>query len=1541
MKFSKCPEAYRRQIKPCHTIIRGITPDAISILGSCQIPYYFDKQPIFFETYILNDTRTELATDGILSRNFLNDNQIYLRGQNDYVVYQHKAYKLRTYRDVFGTRPDTTFLAKVRTDPKPQSQQKHSGKTCPPPTSSCQKTPVKVRASETINLAPSCGTYVQLTLSTPLDGNYIFNPTNEFIKNWDIQICNSIHKLHNEQTIILFIFNAANTETTLNKNAILGQLLPITAHNLNLVMEASDAEFSQPAEPSLSVATCEIHTGEILDEETDISALLKRIPKDRDVTKLIDTQHLNRESRGQLLQLIREFKDIFWLPGDKLTVTPRLTAQIETGNNQPVSKRPYRTAEKLLQPLRNEIEDLLEQDIIRPSMNSPWNSPCMLLSKKIDGKIKYRLVIDFRELNKLTAPITCPFPEVFRTLTKAAGADYFSSLDCVRAFHQIPLRDEDKPKTAFTCDHGVFEFNRLAFGLKNAAIIFQQLMDQLLTTRTNGSCQVFLDDILVHSKEGIKDHIKQLRTVFQVLRDANLKLRPDKCKFFQTEVKYLGFRVSKTGYYPDDAKIQIIKDYPRPATHKNVKQFLGVTGFFRRHCPAYAQTALPLTQLTSPRAKFQWTDECENAFKKLKHDICQQATLAFPLYDGTPFQVYCDASNHALGAVLTQVQNGQNVPLAFASRKLNDAERKYPTYRREILAVIFAIKQFKHYLTGQQFKVYTDHKPLTYILTSKNLKSVLERYALFLSEYTFEIIYLPGALNTIADGCSRILVDNGNITYLPEDQSTHYESYDEFLEKWLSKQKTVHITTVPPKQKLKREKHALTERKVAPQIETNAYDQRQENETSWTNRSNNKVQKSLRVKVSPTEEQTRSTTKKNQIDVHTVNESLRQKHVHQTMPNRDTTHPNIAQIDKASDTLGQLVLKLENLTFRSRTDKTYLQMDDDLTKLLLQVDDIDTHGDEQVQQRRKKLVQQIHHVAELLEDIVDSHITKENVSQSQKKNILLTDPIKESPNECNKIAPPQKVEIDLESISDSHSEDSESSVNSEAQPEIFRHEAYKIAEHATEVNKDDPLWVNKKSSLRSKIIHEQKTDTRCQQIVKQFDTMKHKQKLTRFKRDQDGLLYRFNKDGNPCAYIPDKLQNDTIRNYHEDMYIGHPGATKLLKLMQKSVYFPKMLNKIKEVISHCTTCLKTKPFTQPVKADLQLYKLPQRPMQEINMDFFGPIFSTYDPDNLKYGLVIICRFSHWPEVYSLEDMTASSVIKVLMEKFIPTHGTPLKIVTDQQKTFVSEQFRSFCTQFNIQLRHTTAFRPQSNGMAESTVKKVKQIISSLAADKPATPWYKFLPYALAAVRNSVNAATQMTPFQILYGRHMTLPLEAPLKYSLYVSDENTPDREFATWNHVWQTVTENTELYQDKYQQRENTKAKHYNFQIGQKVYLKQMAFNRHYSKIYQDKYTGPFIIRTLSNVTATIEDVNKPKKFQSVHVNRLRPVKMKPTIADREEQTTAKKNAEDSDDESVYESAEEAPVASKQSDKMTPTHPYRTRLQARLNPEKVNESLS
>lgn len=348
---------------------------------------------------------------------------------------------------------------------------------------------------------------------------------------------------------------------------------------------------------------------------------------------------------------------------------------------------------------------------------------------------------------------------------------------------------------------------------------------------------------------------------------------------------------------------------------------------------------------------------------------------------------------------------------------------------------------------------------------------------------------------------------------------------------------------------------------------------------------------------------------------------------------------------------------------------------------------------------------------------------------------------------------------------------------------------------------------------------------------------------------------------------------------------------------------------------------------------MTLYKLPQQPMQEINMDFFGPIYSTHDPENLKYGLVVICRFSHWPEVYPLEDMTASSVIKTLMERYIPRHGTPVKIVTDQQKTFVSEQFRNFCTQFGIQLRHTTAFRPQSNGMAESTVKKAKQIISGLAADKPSVPWYRFLPYALTAIRNSVNAATKLTPIQILYGRHMTIPIETPLKFSLYVPDEKAPDSNYALWNAIWHSVAENTELYQDKYMTKENKNAKHYNFEIGQKVYLKQMAFNRHYSKIYQSKFTGPFVIKTLSNVTATIEDLSKPNKMQAVHVNRLRPVKVKKQDTDKIKETDRQTVEEESDDDSVYESAaEDTPERQKQSKKMTPTHQYRTRLQARLN---------
>ena len=353
------------------------------------------------------------------------------------------------------------------------------------------------------------------------------------------------------------------------------------------------------------------------------------------------------------------------------------------------------------------------------------------------------------------------------------GKTTFSSLDLVQGFHQQELEESSKQYTAFNAGPlGLFEYQRLPFGITNATASFQRMMEYVLCDLVPSICLVYIDDVIVHSYTP-SEHLESLRKVFDCLRFYNLKLKPSKCAFFKTELKFLGHVISDKGLKADPDKITAIKEWPQPKSVKQVRQFLGLSGFIRRYIKDYAIIARPITNLLRgysnkkhsknsnlklEKEQFIWGKEQQAAFNKLKQVIAEDVTLAFPNFD-LPFRLSCDASRNGLGGWLEQIQpDGKYRPIAFASRKTSNAERQYPVHKIEFLALKWCVtEKFRDYLYGKEVIIYTDNNPLTYILKkSTGLDATCQRWVSELEPYNFTIEYKPGVNNVVADSLSRI-----------------------------------------------------------------------------------------------------------------------------------------------------------------------------------------------------------------------------------------------------------------------------------------------------------------------------------------------------------------------------------------------------------------------------------------------------------------------------------------------------------------------------------------------------------------------------------------------------------------------------------------------------------------------------------------------------------------------------------------------------------------------------------------------------------------
>ena len=334
---------------------------------------------------------------------------------------------------------------------------------------------------------------------------------------------------------------------------------------------------------------------------------------------------------------------------------------------------------------------MLKRGIIEPS-SSAWSSPVVLVKKK-DGSTRF--CIDFRKVNAVTTRDAQPLPHIDDTLDLLGGASYFSTLDLASGYWQVEVDPLDREKTAFITPFGLHQFRVMPFGLSNAPATFQRLMEQVLAGLHWSTCLVYLD-IIVFSRT-VADHLDQLRDVFTHLKNAGLTLKPSKCHLLQMEVRYLGHVVSGKGIQTDPEKVRSVFDWPIPLNQKDLKRFLGLASYFRRFVQGFAQVAAPLNALTNKGKEWMWTADCTHAFLELKKRLVSTPVLVMPQFT-QEFILDTDASGEGLGAVLSQVIEGEEKVVAYASKTLTRTERKYCATRREMLALVWATHHFRPYL---------------------------------------------------------------------------------------------------------------------------------------------------------------------------------------------------------------------------------------------------------------------------------------------------------------------------------------------------------------------------------------------------------------------------------------------------------------------------------------------------------------------------------------------------------------------------------------------------------------------------------------------------------------------------------------------------------------------------------------------------------------------------------------------------------------------------------------------------------------------------
>jgi hypothetical protein len=356
---------------------------------------------------------------------------------------------------------------------------------------------------------------------------------------------------------------------------------------------------------------------------------------------------------------------------------------------------------------------------------------------------------DFRNLNNVTIKNKYPLLRIQDLFDQVHGAGVFSKIDLRSGYHQIKIKPEDVPKTAFISRYRHHEYLVVPFGLTNAPAIFMNLMNKIFMPYLDKFLIMFIDDILIYSRNK-EDHAKHLRIALQVLREHQLHAKFSKCEFWLDQVEFLGHVIGKEGIAMNPSKVQSVLDWQALTNVKEFRGFLGMARYYRRFIEGFSKIAGPMTKLLRKNTTFEWSEKCEESFQELKKRLTTTPILAV-LETSKDYTVYYDASKNGLGCVLMQDRK----VIAYGSRQIKPHEVNYPTHDLELAAVVFALKQWRQFLYGAKCELYIDHKSLKYFFTQKELNMRQKRWLELIKDYVLTINYTPGKANVVADTLSR------------------------------------------------------------------------------------------------------------------------------------------------------------------------------------------------------------------------------------------------------------------------------------------------------------------------------------------------------------------------------------------------------------------------------------------------------------------------------------------------------------------------------------------------------------------------------------------------------------------------------------------------------------------------------------------------------------------------------------------------------------------------------------------------------------------
>ena len=609
-----------------------------------------------------------------------------------------------------------------------------------------------------------------------------------------------LHKTDQEtrENVPYLLINLSMEDEEIEKGEELAEMR-VCPYQLNEIeTEQTDEEEINNIEEDKIFEQCDM-----FDDKTEVDKKFITSPAQIESQRKVKLKNapITDEDRSNFKELCNKYTDIFSKSSEDIGHTPLLKMDIDTGDSPPVCQRPYSLPLKHVEWVTKELEILEKAGVISRSV-SPWASPIVIVPKKSEPgePPRRRMCVDYRVLNSLLPPVNkahskakgiltlVPLPKIDEIYAQLKGSKVYSAIDMRSGYFHLGLSNDAKPKTAFVPGgpHGAkYEFNRCPFGLSQAPAYFQRLIHEVLKGITFAFG--YLDDILIFSPDN-KTHLEHLELVFQRLREADLKLKASKCNFFKKHIQYLGHLVSGEGIEPLPEKLEAVRKMPPPTTPKEVRQFLGLVGYYRKFVPKFADIARPLTNLTKQDIPYEWTTRCQEAFEFLKEMLLKEPILKYP-DPSKPYTLFTDASKFAWACVLTQEYehefDGKKRkilhPITYMSGLFKGSQINWATLTKEAYAIYVSVKKLDHYIQDAEVTLRSDHLPLKSFLQKNTLNTKVNNWAIDITSRcrNIQFEYIKGIKNTLADTMSRLIEITPEIEQEPEPPGQEF-GYDIF-----------------------------------------------------------------------------------------------------------------------------------------------------------------------------------------------------------------------------------------------------------------------------------------------------------------------------------------------------------------------------------------------------------------------------------------------------------------------------------------------------------------------------------------------------------------------------------------------------------------------------------------------------------------------------------------------------------------------------------------------------------------------------------------